>query len=422
MLNLKNNAMRNAAGQTIKSGESAVYRLDDGTKKSNGEIVHLIRYNTHTGLHSDDGQISKWKEQTQTLHVLPADGELTLRASFTAPRDCWGDKTDATLTAMVHGLEAGLDLEKTDATATFAGGRSSAVTMTSAQPVVRSAASGGDEFEKILLSADCVSYAYLDGSGQPTDESDLDLTGNDMTLEADVVLFGGQPTVSITLSNLDGVQAKGVTPMLVAMVDGKETWRYALRTELTSDYTRCLTLPLSTLAGGKPYSTIDLYLTSSALGSDVLNFDAFGEVNDYDNHVTLCPVYDFFFVTEPQSTTAFVGQDIELTAEVAGASGPFTYQWVEVNTDGTLRALRGETGTTLMLKAVTLAQNGTKYRCMATNSQGIQRFSNTATLTVCEEPPVTGDTSHTAGWLALLGISGMLLFLVIRRTSSALRD
>ena len=422
MLNLKNNAMRNAAGQTIKSGESAVYRLDDGTKKSNGEIVHLIRYNTHTGLHSDDGQISKWKEQTQTLHVLPADGELTLRASFTAPRDCWGDKTDATLTAMVHGLEAGLDLEKTDATATFAGGRSSAVTMTSAQPVVRSAASGGDEFEKILLSADCVSYAYLDGSGQPTDESDLDLTGNDMTLEADVVLFGGQPTVSITLSNLDGVQAKGVTPMLVAMVDGKETWRYALRTELTSDYTRCLTIPLATLAGGKPYSSIDLYLTSSTLRGDVLDFDAFDEVNDYDNHATLCPVYDFFFVTEPQSTTAFVGQDIELTAEVAGASGPFTYQWVEVNTDGTLRALRGETGTTLMLKAVTLAQNGTKYRCMATNSQGIQRFSNTATLTVCEEPPVTGDTSHTAGWLALLGISGMLLFLVIRRTSSALRD
>ena len=75
-----------------------------------------------------------------------------------------------------------------------------------------------------------------------------------------------------------------------------------------------------------------------------------------------------------------------------------------------------------MFKAVTLAQNGTKYRCMATNSQGIQRFSNTATLTVSEELPVTGDTSHTAGWLALLGISGMLLFLVIRRTSSALRD
>ena len=237
-----------------------------------------------------------------------------------------------------------------------------------------------------------------------------------------MVLLDDKPTARIILSNLDGAQAKGVTPMLVAMVDGKETWRYALRTELTSDYTRCLTIPLATLAGGKPYSSIDLYLTSSTLRGDVLDFDAFDEVNDYDNHATLCPVYDFFFVTEPQSTTAFVGQDIELTAEVAGASGPFTYQWVEVNTDGTLRALRGETGTTLMLKAVTLAQNGTKYRCMATNSQGIQRFSNTATLTVCEEPPVTGDTSHTAGWLALLGISGMLLFLVIRRTSSALRD
>lgn len=421
MLNLKNNAMRNAAGQTIKSGESAVYRVDDGTKKSNGEIVHLIRYNTHTGLHSDDGQISKWKEQTQTLQVLPADGELTLRASFTAPLSCWGDKTDATLTALVHGLEAGIDLEKTDATATFAGGRSSAVKMTSAQPVVRSAASGGDEFEKILLSADCVSYAYLDGSGQPTDESDLDLTGNDMTLEADVVLLDDKPTARIILSNLDGVQSVDVTPMLVAMVDGKETWRYALKTELTSEYTRCLTLPLTTLADGKPYSTIELYLTSSALGNDVLNFDAFNEVNDYDNHVTLSPVYDFNFITEPQDVSAFVGEDITLTAEAAGASGPFTYQWVEVNTDGTQRTLKGETGTTLTLKAVTLAQNGTKYRCIATNSQGIKRFSSTATLTVSDEMPVTGDSSDPAAWLALLGASCLLLLLAGKRASSVPR-
>lgn len=415
MLNLKNNAMRNEAGQTIKSGESAVYRLDDGTKKSNGEIVHLIRYSTNIGFSSDDGQISKWKEETKTLSVLPADGEVTLRASFTAPLDCWGDKTDATLTAMVHGLEAGIDLEKSAGTATFAGGRSSAVMMTSAQPVALSAGNGTDTFEKAQLSADCVSYAYLDESGKAIDEYDLDLTGNDLKLEADVVLLDDKPTARITLSNLDGVQSVDVTPMLVAMVDGKETWRYALKTELTSEYTRCLTLPLSTLAGGKTYSTIELYLTSSALGSDVLNFDAFDEVNDYDNHVTLSPVYDFNFITEPQDTSAFVGQDVELTAEAAGASGPFTYQWVEVNTDGTVRTLRGETGTTLTLKKVTLAQSNTKYRCIATSSQGIQRSSSTATLTVSEELPVTGDTSHAAAWLALLGASGMLLLLLLIR-------
>ena len=422
MLNLKNNAMRNEAGQTIKSGESAVYRLDDGTKKSNGEIVNLIRYSTNIGFSSDDGQISKWKEESKTLSVLPADGELTLRASFTAPLNCWGDKTDATLTAMVHGLEAGIDLEKSAGTATFAGGRSSAVMMTSAQPIARSAANGGDEFEKVTLSADCVSYAYLDESGEAIDEYDLDLTGNDMKLEAGVVLLDDKPTARITLSNLDGVQSVDVTPMLVAMVDGKETWRYALKTELTSEYTRCLTLPLSTLAGGKTYSTIELCLTSSALGSDVLNFDAFGEVNDYDNHVTLCPVYDFNFITEPQDAAAFVGQDVELTAEVAGTSGPFTYQWVEVNTDGMLRTLRGETGMTLTLKAVTLAQSNTKYRCIATNSQGIQRYSSTATLTVSEEMPVTGDTSHAAAWLALLGVSCLLLLLAGKRASSVPRD
>ena len=67
-----------------------------------------------------------------------------------------------------------------------------------------------------------------------------------------MVLLDDKPTARIILSNLDGVQSVDVTPMLVAMVDGKETWRYALKTELTSEYTRCLTLPLTTLADGKP--------------------------------------------------------------------------------------------------------------------------------------------------------------------------
>ena len=75
----------------------------------------------------------------------------------------------------------------------------------------------------------------------------------------------------------------------------------------------------------------------------------------------------------------------------------------------------GETGTTLTLRKVTLAQSGTKYLCIATSSQGIQRSSSKATLTVSEELPVTGDASHAAGWLALLGAGSLLLLLLRRR-------
>lgn len=204
--------------------------------------------------------------------------------------------------------------------------------------------------------------------------------------------------------------------MLVVMVNGRETYRLALRTELSSDHTRSLFVPLSELAGGESYSSIELYLigrtSAHSLTADSIDYTSFGEINDYDNHVTLYPVYDFYFSVEPQSANAFVGQDVTLTAEAAGTSGPFAYQWVEVNPDGTLR---GETGTTLTLSAVTLASNATKYLCIATNSQNVQLSSSTAALTVTELPPTTGDASHPAAWLLLLSASAALLVLLLIR-------
>ena len=413
-------------------GESAVYRVDDGSRERNGEIAHTkvyypdFRINYTTGGYMDSG----YDEKTIEVASLPADGTLELKTSFTAPLDCWGDvkkQPNVILTAQVHNLETGTDMVPQSDTAVYASERGGAVTLNaplSAQSNAEQSAEPDPNFgQKLTLPVTAIYYAPYDLSGARIDTADFDLDDNNLILEADVTMVGGVPTVQITLRNLNGTQAEDVVPMLVAMVDGRETWRKSLNTALTHGFTRSLSVPLAELAGGQPYSSVDLYLVGSSkkrnLTEESLDYASFGEVNDFDNHRRLYPVYDFYFYTEPQSTTAFVGADVTLTAEAMGESGPFTYQWYELSPDGTRRPLRGETGTSLTLKKLTLSSNNTKYLCSATNSQGVVLYSQVATLTVSEELPVTGDASHPIAWLALLGLSGLaLLLLIVRRRSS----
>ena len=409
-------------------GESAVYRVDDGSRERNGEIAHTKVYYPHfrinytTGGYMDSG----YDEKTIEVASLPADGTLELKTSFTAPLDCWGDvkkQPNVILTAQVHNLETGTDMVPQSDTAVYASERGGAVTLNaplSAQSNAEQSAEPDPNFgQKLTLPVTAIYYAPYDLSGARIDTADFDLDDNNLILEADVTMVGGVPTVQITLRNLNGTQAEDVVPMLVAMVDGRETWRKSLNTALTHGFTRSLSVPLAELAGGQPYSSVDLYLVGSSkkrnLTEESLDYASFGEVNDFDNHRRLYPVYDFYFYTEPQSTTAFVGEDVTLTAEAMGESGPFTYQWYELSPDGTRRPLRGETGTSLTLKKLTLSSNNTKYLCSATNRQSVVLHSHVATLTVSEELPVTGDTSHPIAWLALLGLSGLALLLLIAR-------
>ena len=434
MQNLSSNEVRNvnqntgAVTSVALRGESAVYRVDDGSRERNGEIAHTkvyypnFRINYTTGGYMDRG----YDEKTIEVASLPADGTLELKTSFTAPLDCWGDvkkQPNVILTAQVHNLETGTDMVPQSDTAVYASERGGAVTLNaplSAQSNAEQSAEPDPNFgQKLTLPVTAIYYAPYDLSGARIDTADFDLDDNNLILEADVTMVGGVPTVQITLLNLNGTQAEDVVPMLVAMVDGRETWRKPLSTALSNGFTRSLSVPLAELAGGQPYSSVDLYLVESSkkrnLTEESLDYASFGEVNDFDNHRRLYPVYDFYFYTEPQSTTAFVGEDVTLTAEAMGESGPFTYQWYELSPDGTRRPLRGETGTSLTLKKLTLSSNNTKYLCSATNSQGVVLYSHVATLTVSEELPVTGDTSHPIAWLALLGLSGLVLLLLIAR-------
>ena len=435
MQNIDGGEVRNVDRQTgaatgaALTGETAVYRMEDGSRERNGEIAHTLVYITvdhGTSLSGEDVRPTP-QERTVTVASLPADGTLDLRTSFTAPLDCWGERTDGKnnviLTARVHNLETGTDLAPQADTAVYASERGGAVTLSaplSAQNDEGQSAESDKYFgSKLTLPAEAVYYAPYDLSGARIDVADFDLDDNNLMLEADVMMVSGVPTACITLRNLDGTQAEDVIPMLVAMVDGRETWRLALKTALSGEYTRSLSVPLSELAGGKPYSVVDLYLVQKINARQLtqadIDYSSYGEADSFDNHRRLSPVYDFYFIVEPESASAFTGEAVTLTAQAAGPSGPFTYQWVEVSTDGTLRPLRGETGTTLTLPAVTLAQSGTKYLCIAANSDGILLQSRAAALTVSDMLPVTGDASQPAGWLALLAASGLMLLALIAK-------
>ena len=97
---------------------------------------------------------------------------------------------------------------------------------------------------------------------------------------------------------------------------------------------------------------------------------------------------------DPVSQDKYVGEDVDFTIAATGTA-PITYQWKKDGAD-----LPGETGTTLSLTSLTLADEG-DYTCVATNAVGSDE-STAATLTVSIRPAIT-VTSPNGGNLLVVG-------------------
>ncbi|HYG73398.1 MAG TPA: LamG-like jellyroll fold domain-containing protein [Planctomycetota bacterium] len=94
------------------------------------------------------------------------------------------------------------------------------------------------------------------------------------------------------------------------------------------------------------------------------------------------------FTVQPQNKTVTVGQTASFSATISGAPPP-TLQWQKSTDNGvTWTSIAGATGATYMTPAAVLADNGTKFRCTATNAGG-NATSTSATLTVlaANNPP-----------------------------------
>ena len=98
--------------------------------------------------------------------------------------------------------------------------------------------------------------------------------------------------------------------------------------------------------------------------------------------------------THPANQSVLVGEPASFTVGATG-SGTLTYQWQK-----NMVNFGGATAATFNLPAAALADNGSKFRCLVTNSFGTTT-SNEATLTVSTPPPVIITEQNTDIAIAL---------------------
>ena len=92
------------------------------------------------------------------------------------------------------------------------------------------------------------------------------------------------------------------------------------------------------------------------------------------------------FTTQPVDKTVSLDGNVTFNVEVTGYPAP-SLQWQRKNPDLTWSALTGETSATLTVANVAAELNDTRYRCIATNSEG-NATSNEVTITIKPEKPV----------------------------------
>lgn len=98
--------------------------------------------------------------------------------------------------------------------------------------------------------------------------------------------------------------------------------------------------------------------------------------------------------THPSNQSVLVGEPASFTVGASGG-GTLTYQWQK-----NMVNIGGATAATFNLPAAALADNGSKFRCLVTNSFGTTP-SNEATLTVSSPPPVIITEANTDIAIAL---------------------
>lgn len=93
--------------------------------------------------------------------------------------------------------------------------------------------------------------------------------------------------------------------------------------------------------------------------------------------------------TQPEDLTVTAGESAIFSVEASGTT-PYTYQWEKSKDDGvSFSPILGATTHTLTLNDVTIADNGTQYRCIVNNLLDSPATSTAATMTVTA-PQITG--------------------------------
>jgi sugar lactone lactonase YvrE len=146
------------------------------------------------------------------------------------------------------------------------------------------------------------------------------------------------------------------------------------------------------------------------------------QANETSSAATLMIVGPPSFATQPADQIVFVGASANFTVATNGAPAPGC-QW-QASTDGGTTwsdlnngdTYAGVTTTTLTVRGATLTMNGSLYRCVATNSEGIAT-SNNGSLSVLRQvlAPAAGagegvvSSGFTLTWSSVSGATGYRL-------------
>lgn len=117
---------------------------------------------------------------------------------------------------------------------------------------------------------------------------------------------------------------------------------------------------------------------------------------------------DPVFLTQPASVTKNAGQSATFTVSVSGTPNP-TLQWQKSTNNGEdWEDIDGETGSSYTINSVQEADNGAKFRCVATNpARPSGLLSDAATLTVVY-PNITVDHDKLAFGSSNIGLAPAL--------------
>lgn len=229
---------------------------------------------------------------------------------------------------------------------------------------------------------------------------------NDILLSADTILHEGKYYASISMFNhVYQAADKKVIPVLVAMVDGVETYRQPLKTELNDAYSRCTLIPVDTLTGGR--ETDRVFLRVEGLNGD------YDEICWETNEATLRVRADFDIVRQPEDIVVNEGTQAVFEAEAAGATGPFSYQWFRIYPDGTEQIIKGATERKLSVPDCIPAWSGMRVRCEITDSHGRTRTTREALLTVIVVPD-TGVREPRQLMIVMSAMAALALIILIR--------
>jgi hypothetical protein len=99
---------------------------------------------------------------------------------------------------------------------------------------------------------------------------------------------------------------------------------------------------------------------------------------------------------QPQAQT--VGAGATATFSVTATGGGLSYQWESEAPGGsTFTAITGATSSTYTTPATTLAESGTQFECVVSNTQGVTSNAVSLTVTQATEAPIVYVTSETFG-------------------------